>query len=82
MSYDVQGGGDIEITRSVVVEPFISPRLTSHIAELASGIYIQGGLTGRLSHIKVKRPDGTWASILQALGVHIQLPDGTWQIFN
>lgn len=35
-----------------------------------------------LSTVKVKRPDGTWAPILQVTGVHMRLPDGTWQIFT
>jgi len=34
------------------------------------------------SNVRIKRPDGTWAHIVQVGGVHLRLPDGTWQIFN
>lgn len=34
------------------------------------------------SNVKIKRPDGTWANIVQVGGVHLRLPDGTWQIFD
>jgi hypothetical protein len=34
------------------------------------------------SRVRVKRPDGTWATVVQVLGVHIQMPDGTWQVIE
>lgn len=75
MSYDVQLGGDITDDRTVYLTPD----------------YSQLGLTGwnpyesaeiLLSNVKIKRPDGTWATVLQVTEVHMKLPDGTWQVFT
>ena len=35
-----------------------------------------------LSRVRVKRPDGTWATVVRVTGVHVQMPDGTWQVIN
>jgi hypothetical protein len=35
-----------------------------------------------LSRVRVKRPDGTWATVVRVPGVHIQMPDGSWQVID
>lgn len=84
MSYDIQGGGDLQITRDIAIMQNASKSgPISNLADLPAGFYVQGGSGSvLLSRIKIKRPDGTWASILYATEVHIQLPDGTWQTFT
>lgn len=73
MSYDIQSTVHIEFDRTVYLTPN----------------YSQFGLIGwvggagiALSNVKIKRPDGTWAQVLQVTEVHLRLPDGTWQIFT
>lgn len=70
--------------------------LQSNIAPMPQGLYLQdtsdhpvnhsvvfGGLPQNplLSTVKIMRPDGTWATTVQVVGVHLRLPDGTWQVF-
>jgi hypothetical protein len=81
MSFFVHSPLAITVTRTAAIMSSASiVGLASHVPNLAAGFYVQGGASGRLSHVKIKRPDGTWATVYVVAGVHIRRPDGTWEI--
>lgn len=67
MSYDIQSGGDLTLARSSYIGLDTGLGLTSHIAALPAGLYTQGVTSFKLSNVKIKRPDGTWISVLQGI---------------
>lgn len=80
MSYDIQGGGSLNIERILIVQEYVSIKLQSNIAPLPSGLYVQHASgSGMVSNVKIKRPDGTWATVFQVDGVHLYY-DGAWHI--
>ena len=87
MSYDIQGNLSLIVERSVYIHSNLDDKaLNSLVADPPYGIYLQqfnaSSASALLSNVKIKRPDGTWASVLQVTEVHLRLPDGTWQIFT
>lgn len=82
MSYDIQSGGDLIVERELSIQDYISVKLQSNVAPYPSGLYVQQATTigsGALSNVKVKRPDGTWATVFQVEGVHLYY-DGAWHV--
>lgn len=88
MSYDVQTVQAISILEDRTFVPFqvSNPVLQGHPSNLPAGFYVQGGSPGLptppTSNVKIKRPDGTWATVLKVTEVHLRRADGTWEIFS
>ncbi len=83
MSYNLQAMDSLSLTRTFSVRLATATVLQSHAANQPAGFYVQMGTgAGRVSHLKVKRPDGTWATIFAIAGVHIQKDDGSWEVFD
>jgi len=84
MSYDVQTQQqNLTISSNIlsttvtgfVVNPMDSVRATALVV-------LQGGGSPPLSHVRIKRPDGTWGDVIQVVGVKIRKADGTWVTFT
>lgn len=87
MAYVVQAMKGPVVNRTATIHGSLSQvGRQSSTANPPYGIYVQmigsfgGG--GRVSQVKIMRPDHTWASVFQVAGVHIRRTDGTWEILN
>lgn len=70
MSYDVQSFGEFDISRDTYIAPYPNLGLFSGSPDLPAGFYIQGFFVpGVTSNVKIKRADGTWASIVGERGI-------------
>lgn len=83
MSYNVQSMSSLTLDRTLGVQREDLVFLSSRIPNALPGFYVQGGTGGgRISHVRIKRPDGTWAVAFSIAGVHVKKVDGTWEVLS
>lgn len=97
MSYDLQSMGALVVSSvalagdpdlyiesdwTIPATPAIVPQSTPDVLRTGDVVFHYDAQPPILSRVRVKRPDGTWATVVRVTGVHIQMPDGTWQVIN